>query len=119
MAILESRATDPRRQPDSSTVTARSNKFPSEILKDNFERALLFKKLATLQIDAPLFRDVEELRWRGATSSFVFWQKRSVLCVWRSVSVTWKPRLIDRSPLFDLQFVVRGALQMGSVGKSH
>ena len=45
--------------------------FPSDILKDNFERALLFKRLATLRIDAPLFRDVEELCWRGATSSFV------------------------------------------------
>jgi 5'-3' exonuclease len=44
--------------------------FPSELLKDNVERALLFKKLATLHIDAPLFGDVEELRWRGATSSF-------------------------------------------------
>ena len=44
--------------------------FPSEILKDNLERALLFKKLATLRIDAPLFGDVEELRWRGATASF-------------------------------------------------
>ena len=44
--------------------------FPSEILKDNVERALLFKKLATLRIDAPLFGDVEQLRWRGATASF-------------------------------------------------
>jgi 5'-3' exonuclease len=45
--------------------------FPSEILKDNVESALLFKKLATLRIDAPLFDDVEQLRWRGATASFV------------------------------------------------
>jgi len=48
----------------------RLEQFPSEILKDNVERALLFKKLATLRIDAPLFGDVEELRWRGATPSF-------------------------------------------------
>ena len=48
----------------------RLEEFPSEILKDNVERALLFKKLATLRIDAPLFRDVEELRWRRATPSF-------------------------------------------------
>jgi 5'-3' exonuclease len=48
----------------------RLEQFPSEILKDNLERALLFKKLATLRIDAPLFSDVEELRWRGATASF-------------------------------------------------
>ncbi len=44
--------------------------FPLEVLQDNRERVLLFKKLATLRIDAPLFHDVEELRWRGATVSF-------------------------------------------------
>ncbi len=44
--------------------------FPAEILGKNLERALLFKKLATLQIDAPLFRDVDELRWTGPTTSF-------------------------------------------------
>jgi len=45
--------------------------FPIEILKeDNLESALLFKKLATLRIDAPLFGDVEQLRWSGATASF-------------------------------------------------
>jgi 5'-3' exonuclease len=48
----------------------RLEQFPSEILKDNVERALLFKKLATLRIDAPLFGGVEELRWRGAIPSF-------------------------------------------------
>jgi 5'-3' exonuclease len=44
--------------------------FPPELLKDNFQHALLFKKLATLRIDAPLFDDVDQLRWRGATASF-------------------------------------------------
>jgi 5'-3' exonuclease len=45
--------------------------FPLEILKgENLQSALLFKKLATLRIDAPLFTDVEQLRWRGATPSF-------------------------------------------------
>ncbi len=48
----------------------RLEQFPPEILKHNLERALLFKKLATLRTDAPLFGDVEELRWRGATASF-------------------------------------------------
>jgi 5'-3' exonuclease len=32
--------------------------------------ALLFKKLATLRVDAPLFVSVDELRWRGPTPSF-------------------------------------------------
>jgi 5'-3' exonuclease len=34
------------------------------------ELALLFKKLATLRVDAPLFDSVDELRWRGPTPSF-------------------------------------------------
>ena len=45
-------------------------KFPRDLLKDKRKDALLFKKLATLRTDAPLFKDVEELRWRGATKSF-------------------------------------------------
>ena len=45
--------------------------FPPEVFKgNNREQALLFKVLATLKTEAPLFDDVEELRWRGATSSF-------------------------------------------------
>ena len=45
--------------------------FPSKTLKDdNLPLALRFKDLATLRIDAPLFKDVNELRWHGATSSF-------------------------------------------------
>lgn len=45
--------------------------FPAETLtKGNLERALLFKDLATLRTDAPLFRSVEELRWKGPTASF-------------------------------------------------
>ena len=44
--------------------------FPLEILNDNLESALLFKNLATLRIDEPLFDDVEQLRWCGATAAF-------------------------------------------------
>lgn len=45
--------------------------FPTGTLKDdNVERALLFKTLATLRTDAPLFADVDELRWTGPTASF-------------------------------------------------
>ncbi len=44
--------------------------FPPEVLGENRERVLLFKKLATLRTDAPLFEDVETLRWRGSTASF-------------------------------------------------
>jgi 5'-3' exonuclease len=44
--------------------------FPAEVLGERRELALLFKRLATLRTDAPLFADVEELRWRGPTSGF-------------------------------------------------
>jgi 5'-3' exonuclease len=45
--------------------------FPPEILnEENRRRALLFKDLATLRTDAALFKNVDELRWRGATPSF-------------------------------------------------
>ena len=45
-------------------------RFPLSVLGEHRERALLFKKLATLRTDARLFRNVEELRWRGPTASF-------------------------------------------------
>jgi 5'-3' exonuclease len=44
--------------------------FPPGILGDSRDLALLFKGLATLRTDAPLFRDVDELRWRGPTKAF-------------------------------------------------
>ena len=44
--------------------------FPEDSLGGRREQALLFKRLATLRTDAPLFADVEELRWRGPTERF-------------------------------------------------
>jgi 5'-3' exonuclease len=44
--------------------------FPSGVLGESHDRALLFKTLATLKTDAPLFRDADELRWRGPTPAF-------------------------------------------------
>lgn len=46
------------------------DQFPAHVLGDNLQLALLFKKLATLRSDAPLFTDVEALCWRGATDAF-------------------------------------------------
>jgi 5'-3' exonuclease len=43
---------------------------PDVLSEENRKFALLFKDLATLRTDAPLFDDVEELRWRGATPDF-------------------------------------------------
>src|SRR6266550_2792222 len=50
--------------------------FPSNVLGEQRDLALLFKKLATLRTDAPLFKKVETLRWRGATPSFAAWAER-------------------------------------------
>jgi 5'-3' exonuclease len=44
--------------------------FPASVLGEQVERALLFKHLATLRTDAPVFRDVDELEWCGPTGGF-------------------------------------------------
>ena len=44
--------------------------FPDNVLGDNRTLALLFKDLATLRTDAPLFASVEEIRWSGPTPEF-------------------------------------------------
>jgi 5'-3' exonuclease len=44
--------------------------FPAEILGERRELALLFKRLATLRSDAPLFARVEELEWQGPMERF-------------------------------------------------
>ena len=60
--------------------------FPPDVLgTEKRELALLFKTLATLRIDAPLFADVDELRWRGPTSAFPAFAER-----------VGEPRLVER-----------------------
>ncbi len=44
--------------------------FPEDVIGEQRELALLFKNLATLRVDAKLFDDVDELRWRGPTEEF-------------------------------------------------
>jgi 5'-3' exonuclease len=44
--------------------------FPEAALGGQRELALLFKQLATLRTDEELFKDVEELQWRGPTERF-------------------------------------------------
>ena len=60
-------------------------KFPPALLGERRERALLFKQLATLRTDAALFRNVDELQWRGATAAFESWTERMAA-----------PRLLER-----------------------
>jgi len=61
-------------------------KFPPNLLGDRRDLALLFKQLATLRTDATLFRNVDELRWGGATPAFERWTKRMEA-----------PRLLERA----------------------
>jgi 5'-3' exonuclease len=50
--------------------------FPESVLGAQRENALLFKNLATLRTDAPLFSNVDELEWNGPTRSFAEWTGR-------------------------------------------
>jgi 5'-3' exonuclease len=50
--------------------------FPPQVLGERRELALLFKKLATLRADSPLFADVDELQWRGPSARFASWSQR-------------------------------------------
>ena len=69
--------------------------FPSNILGKQRDLALLFKKLATLRSDAPLFKKVETLRWRGATPAFAAWADRMKA-----------PRLLERCDRVKLRHAV-------------
>jgi 5'-3' exonuclease len=60
--------------------------FPAALLGSNRELALLFKRLATLTADAPLFNSIDELRWRGPTRAFT-----------NCVETLSDPRLLRRS----------------------
>ena len=59
--------------------------FPPAVLGDRLPLALLFKQLATLRTDAPLFKRAEALRWRGPTARFAAWTERAN-----------SPRLLER-----------------------
>jgi 5'-3' exonuclease len=61
-------------------------RFPRNVLAEQRQQALLFKRLATLRIDAPLFDNVDELRWQGPTPTFSKFTKK-----------LGEPRLLDRA----------------------
>src|SRR5437879_1077501 len=69
--------------------------FPRKILGEQRDLALLFKNLATLRTDAPLFKKVETLRWRGATPPFAAWAARMKA-----------PRLLERCDRVKLRHAV-------------
>jgi 5'-3' exonuclease len=51
-------------------ANARNPGTLARTLRDQWDRALLFRELATLRIDAPVFESVEELRWTGPRPEF-------------------------------------------------
>jgi 5'-3' exonuclease len=61
-------------------------RFPRKVLGEQRQQALLFKRLATLRTDAPLFDNVEELRWGGPKSTFAAFTKK-----------IGEPRLLERA----------------------
>src|SRR5438270_1305300 len=72
--------------------------FPPDLLRDQQDLALLFKDLATLRTDAPLFKKVEALRWPGPTPAFAAWLEKMKA-----------PQLFDR---------VKGFASRGSRGRT-
>lgn len=54
----------------------RIEEFPPEVLGEQRDLALLFKKLATLRTDAALFSRTDELRWQGPTEGFAVFSTR-------------------------------------------
>jgi 5'-3' exonuclease len=46
------------------------------VLTEHREHALLFRTLATLRTDAPLFDSIDELRWRGPTDGFADYARK-------------------------------------------
>ena len=50
--------------------------FPPGTLGAERQHALLFKTLATLRTDAPVFADVDEMKWSGPKAGFADWATR-------------------------------------------
>jgi 5'-3' exonuclease len=80
--------------------------FPPEVLGERREQALLFKQLATLRRDAPLFRRANALRWRGPTDAFDALMRRMDA-----------PRLLERARAAYPQ--LRGELPEGTRTSDH
>jgi 5'-3' exonuclease len=49
------------------------------VLRDQWERALLFRRIATVELDAPVSASVDELRWTGPSNPDAFAQRMSDL----------------------------------------
>jgi 5'-3' exonuclease len=72
--------------------------FPPDLLNERRDLALLFKRLATLRTDVPVFKDVDDLRWRAPTD-------RTAACCERIGA----PRLLTRVEKISVQRAKAGA----------
>jgi len=57
-------------------VAMRGTERLAATLAEQWERALLFRRLATLRADAPIGVDVDGLRWPGPREDFADWARR-------------------------------------------
>lgn len=60
--------------------------FPKTLLGAKHKQALLFKRLATLVTNEPLFTDIDQLRWQGPTPAFT-----------KLTTKIGEPRLLERA----------------------
>jgi 5'-3' exonuclease len=60
--------------------------FPKDLLQGQRKQALLFKRLATLKTNAPLFKNVDKLKWKGPARTFERFTQRIN-----------EPRLLERA----------------------
>lgn len=58
------------KDPEQWTGGVRGAKKLAATLQESFDDALLFRKLATLRYDVPVFESLEELRWQGPAANF-------------------------------------------------
>jgi len=71
-------------------VNANSANALAATLRREWEHAMLFRTLATLRTDIPLFQDVEQLRWNGPREEFTSLAARA--------DATTKQAMSDKSP---------------------
>jgi len=57
-------------------LSMRGSERLAATLSEQWERALLFRRLATLRADAPIDADLDALRWKGPRAEFAEWARR-------------------------------------------
>jgi 5'-3' exonuclease len=70
--------------------------FPKDVLGEKHEQALLFKHLATLKTDAPLFNNATELQWQGPTEKFAEFTAKA-----------GEPRLLERAKAVAAKVIIQ------------